>query len=114
MATTYRIHKEKNLTKVSEDMSYCIFEEPANTWVTSPRITINLTFYIHGVVGVLGTGDQSGNGCFYEQENAVTQFPESRTYLATLRHGDMERLGICIVVLNVVIGLLVCLFFKLF
>lgn len=111
------MHKEKNLTKVSEDMSYCVFEKPANTWATSPRITINLTFYIHGVVGVLGvlgTGDQSGNVCFYEQENAVTQFPESRTYLATLRHGDMERLGMCIVVLNVVIGLLVGLFFKLF
>lgn len=71
-----------------------------------------LTIYIHGVVGVLGTGDQSGNGCFYEQENAVTQFPESRTYLATLRHGDMERVGMCIVVLNVVIGLLVGLFFQ--
>lgn len=83
--TAYTIHKEKYLTNVSEEMSYCICEEPENTWVTSPRITINLTFYIHGVVGVVE--DQSGSfcsdGCIYEQENAVTQFPESRTYLAT-------------------------------
>lgn len=36
-------------------------------------------------------GDQSGsfcsNGCFYEQENPVTQFSQSKTYSATLRRG---------------------------
>lgn len=90
---THKIYKrEKNLTKVSQDMSYCVFEEPANTWVTSPRITIKLTFCIHGGRRRWWwSGDQSGSfcsdGCFYEQENPVTQFPPSRMYLATLRHG---------------------------
>lgn len=104
--------RKKSLTKVSKDMSCCTFEEPANTWVTSPRITINLTFCIHEK----RWGGWGGSIRKLLQWRLLLWVGISSDPVSTKReriwpHWDMERLGMCTVVLNVIVRLLLCLFF---
>lgn len=82
--------------------------------VTSPRITINLTFCIHGrrwrAVGGINLG---ASAVMTPSISRKIQWPSFHKAECIWPHwdmdGDVECLGMCAVVLNVVIGLLLCL-----